>query len=72
MIIVIFSNTKEGLNFFSEAVNSVKEHFGKKLFLALCGKVGKKTEIMADLISEKPEDVIQWSESTFESIESKN
>ncbi len=72
MIIVIFSDTEEGLNFFAEAVNSVKEHFGKKLFLALCGKVGKKTGIKADLISEKPEDVIQWSTTTFESLESKN
>ena len=72
MIIVIFSDTEEGLNFFAEAVSSVKEHFEKKLFLALCGKVGKKTVIKADLISEKPEDVIQWSQTTFESSESKN
>jgi len=72
MIIVIFSYTDEGLNFFSEAVNSIKKNYGKKLFLALCGKVGKKTEIKADLIIEKPEDIIHWSNTTFESSESKN
>ena len=72
MIVVVFSDTEEGLNFFSEAVDSVKENVGKKLFLALCGKVGKKTETKADLISEKPEDIIQWCQTTFESSSSKN
>jgi len=72
MIIVIFSDTDEGLKFFSEAVNSIKKNYGKKLFLALCGKVGKKTEIKADSIIEKPEDIIHWSNTTFESSESKN
>jgi len=72
MIVIVFSDTEEGLNFFSKAVGSVKENVGKKLFLALCGKVEKKTEIKADLISEKPEDIIQWCQTTFESSSSKN
>jgi len=71
MIIVVFSDSEEGLNFFSEAVNSVKENVGKKLFLVLYGKVGKKTEMTADLISQKPLDIIQWCQTTFESSESK-
>lgn len=71
MIVVVFSDTEEGMNFFSEAINSVKENFGKKLFLVLCGKLGKKTKMVADLISEKPLDVIQWCQTTFESSESK-
>jgi len=71
MIIAIFSYTDEGLNFFSEAVNSIKKNYGKKLFLALCGKVGKKTEIKADLIIDKPEEIIRWSNTTFESLEFK-
>ncbi|MFB5646479.1 MAG: ArsR family transcriptional regulator, partial [Nitrosopumilaceae archaeon] len=58
MIVVVFSDTEEGLNFFSGAVNSVKETVGKKLFLVLCGKLGKKTQMKADLISEKPTDII--------------
>lgn len=71
MIVIVFSDTEEGLNFFSGAVNSAKENVGKKLFLVLCGKIGKKTEIKADLISEKPMDILQWCETTFESSESK-
>ncbi len=71
MIVVDFSDSEEGLNFFSGAVNSVKENLVKKLFLVLCGKVGKKTEMKADLISEKHMDIIQWCQTTFESSESK-
>ncbi|MFB5611518.1 MAG: ArsR family transcriptional regulator [Nitrosopumilaceae archaeon] len=71
MIVVVFSDTEEGLNFFSGAVNSVKETVGKKLFLVLCGKLGKKTQMKADLISEKPMDIINWCQTTFESSESK-
>ncbi|MFQ5573145.1 MAG: ArsR family transcriptional regulator [Nitrosopumilaceae archaeon] len=71
MIVVVFSDTEEGLNFFSGAVNSVKETVGKKLFLVLCGNVGKKTEIKADLISKNPTDIIQWCQTKFESSEKK-
>lgn len=67
MIILVFSNTEEGLHFFAEAVNSIKEKLGKKIRLALCGKVGKKTKIQSDLISEKFEDVLQWSKTVSES-----
>jgi hypothetical protein len=68
MIIVVFSNTEEGLNFFADAVNSIKEKLGKRIRLALCGKIGKKTKIPSDLLSEKFEDVIQWSETISESL----
>lgn len=71
MIVIVFSDTEEGLNFFSGSVSSAKENVGKKLFLVLCGKIGKKTEIKADLVSEKPIDILQWCQTTFESSESK-
>ena len=67
MVILVFSNTEEGLNFFAESINSIKEKLGKRIRLALCGKVGKKTKIDSDLISEKFEDVLQWSETISES-----
>ena len=67
MIILVFSNTEEGLHFFAESVNSIKEKLGKRVRLALCGKVGKKTKIQSDLISEKFEDVLQWSKTVSES-----
>lgn len=67
MIILVFSNTEEGLHFFAESVNSIKEKLGKRIRLVLCGKVGKKTKIQSDLISEKFEDVLQWSKTVSES-----
>jgi methanogenic corrinoid protein MtbC1 len=67
MIILVFSNTEEGLHFFAESVNSIKEKLGKRIRLILCGKVGKKTKIQSDLISEKFEDVLQWSKTVSES-----
>jgi hypothetical protein len=70
MIVVIFSQTEEGLNFFAESVNSVREKIGKKIHLVLCGKVGKKIDIDADLISEDLNAILQWSQDVFESSES--
>lgn len=67
MIVVVFSKTEEGLNFFADSINSVKEKLGKKIRLALCGKLGKKTKIQSDLISEKFEDVLQWSKTVYQS-----
>jgi methanogenic corrinoid protein MtbC1 len=66
MIILVFSNTEEGLNFFAESINPIKEKLGKQIRLALCGKIGKKTKINSDLMSEKFEDVLQWSETISE------
>jgi len=66
MIILVFSSTEEGLHFFAESINSIKEKLGKRLRLALCGKVEKKTKINSDLISSRFEDVLQWSETVSE------
>ncbi|EPA04538.1 hypothetical protein BG20_I0376 [Candidatus Nitrosarchaeum limnium BG20] len=38
LLILVFSNTEEGLHFFAESINSIKEKMGKKIRLALCGK----------------------------------
>jgi len=66
MIVIVFSNTEEGLNFFAESVNSIKGKLGKRIRLALYGSIGKKTKIDTDFLSEKFEDIIQWSETTYE------
>ena len=66
MIIVVFSDTQEGLKFFSQAINSIKGKFGKKMFLVLCSK-NKKAGVKADLITDTFENVFQWSQTTFES-----
>lgn len=68
MIVIVFSNTDEGLKFFSESVNSVKQKIGKNLYLALCGKVGKKTSIKSDLTSENFDSILQWSQTVYERL----
>jgi predicted transcriptional regulator len=70
MIIVVFSDSEEGLNFFSESVNTVKEEAGKNLHLILCGKLGKKTSIKADLLADNLDTVLQWSQTVYESLKS--
>ena len=67
LIVVVFSKSEEGLNFFADSVNSIKEKLGKRIKLALCGDVGKKTKIHSDLLSSEFADIIQWSETVFES-----
>jgi len=68
MIIMIFSQSEEGLKFFSDSFYSVKEKSEKNLFIALSGKTGKKVKIKADLSSPKLEDILQWSNTKFENI----
>ena len=68
MIILVFSQTEEGLKFFSDSFYSVKEKSENNLFIALSGKTGKKVKIKADLSSPKLEEILQWSNSKFENI----
>ena len=68
MIILIFSETEEGLKFFSDSFYSVKEKSENNLFIALSGKTGKKVKIKADLSSSKLEEILQWSNSKSENI----
>lgn len=66
MVVIVFSNSEEGLNFFADSILSVKEKLSKKIKIALCGKIGKKTKIQSDLLSESIETVLQWSETVYE------
>jgi methanogenic corrinoid protein MtbC1 len=66
LIVVVFSQTTEGLNFFTDSINPLKEKFGKQMKVILSGKSLKKTKTNCDLFSEKLDDIIQWSETTFE------
>ena len=68
MIIVVFSSSEDGFKFFSEAINVIKEKSGKRLHLILCSKLKKKTTAKADLVAENLEDVLQWSQTTYESF----
>jgi hypothetical protein len=68
MIIMIFSQSEEGLKFFSDSFYSVKEKSENNLFIILSGKTGKKVKIKADLSSPKLEEILQWSNTKFENI----
>ena len=68
LIVVVFSQTDEGLNFFADSINPIKEKSGKQMRLALCGNISKKTKINSDLLSEKFEDILQWSQTVFENM----
>lgn len=66
LIVAIFSNTKERLNFFSDSIYPIKQKQGKKMHLVLCGKIEKKPKLDCDLQAEKLEDVVQWCETVYE------
>jgi len=68
MIILVFSQTEEGLKFFSDSFYSIKENSENNLFIVLSGKTGKKVKIKADLSSSKLEEILQWSNSKSENI----
>ena len=68
LIIVIFSQTSEGLNFFADSINPIKEKSGKRMKLALCGKTSKKTKIDSDILSEKLDDILQWSQTVSQNL----
>ncbi|MGI0102761.1 MAG: ArsR family transcriptional regulator [Nitrosotalea sp.] len=67
MIVAIFSSTEGAIRFFSQAVATSKEKFGKHLYLALCSKVAKKPKIAVDFVSDDLETLLQWSQTVFES-----
>lgn len=68
LIVVVFSQTDEGLRFFSESINPIKEKSGKRMKLALCGKISKKSKIDSDFSSDKIEEIFQWSETIFNNL----
>ena len=68
LLVVIFSQTSEGLTFFADSINPNKKKSNKLIKLALCGKISKKTKINSDLLSENIGDVLQWSNTISENI----
>jgi methanogenic corrinoid protein MtbC1 len=68
LIVVVFSQTSEGLIFFVDSITPIKEKSGKHMKLTLCGKTSKKSKINADLKSENLNDILQWSKTTFQNL----
>jgi len=68
LLVVIFSQTSEGLSFFADSINPNKGKSDKQIKLALCGKVSKKTKINSDLLSDNIGDILQWSNTISQNI----
>jgi len=68
LLVVIFSHTSEGLSFFADSINPNKKKFDKRMKLALCGNVSKKTKINSDLTSNQISDILQWSHTISENL----
>ena len=68
LLVVIFSQTSEGLTFFADSINPNKKKSNKLIKLALCGKISKKTKINSDLLSDKIGDILQWSDTISENL----
>ena len=68
LLVVIFSQTSEGLSFFADSINPNKKKSDKHVKLALCGNISKKTKINSDLLSDKISDILQWSQTISENL----
>ncbi|QLH07545.1 ArsR family transcriptional regulator [Nitrosopumilus ureiphilus] len=68
LLVIIFSHSNEGLNFFANSINPSKEKSGKNMKLVLCGKTPKKSKINSDLLSDQLDDILQWSKTISENL----
>lgn len=66
MLVAVFSNSEQNLNFFAESLNTVKKKH-RRLFSVLCGPVSQKATLDADLVTSDLGALIQWSETVSES-----
>ena len=67
MIIVVLSSSQEGLKFFSGTVNSIKKKFPKNFYLVLQSPNQPDPTIKADLLTQKVDEIFQWTQTKFES-----
>ena len=68
LLVVIFSQTSEGLTFFADSINPNKKKSDKFMKLALCGNISKKTKINSDFLSDNIDDILDWSNTVSENI----
>ena len=68
MIVVVFSSSSEGLSFFKDSIKPVKIKSGSRLKIVMCGP---STKIKSDLVTEKLDDVIQWSNTVHDNLKTK-
>ena len=68
LLVVIFSQTSEGLTFFADAINHTQGKSNKSLKLVLCGNLPKKSKIISDLLSSEISDILQWSKTISQNL----
>lgn len=68
LLVIIFSHSNEGLNFFANSINPIKEKTGKHMKLVLYSKTSKKSKINSDLFSDQLNDILQWSKTISENL----
>ena len=66
LIVVVFSETDEGLNFFADSINPTKSKSGKRMKLILCGSASRKAKTESDLVTDKLDEIIQWSQTVYQ------
>lgn len=68
LVVLVFSQTGEGLNFFADAISPIKSKSGKRMKLILCGDAIKKAKSGSDLVTEKLDEIIQWSQTVYQNL----
>ena len=65
LVVTVFSQTLEGLNFFADAINPIKKRSRKRMRLVLCSSnISKNAKgIAADIAVSDAGDVLQWSQT---------
>lgn len=68
LIVLVFSQTDEGLNFFADSINPIKAKSGKRMKLILYGSASKKAKTNSDLLTDKFDEIIQWSQTVYQNL----
>ena len=68
LIVTVFSQTDERLNFFADAINPIKAKSGKRMKLVLYGNASKKVKNESDLVTQKLDEIIQWSQTVYQNL----
>lgn len=68
LAVCVFSDSEEGLHFFAESAGSALARAGRGARLVLCGPVGKKASLKADLVTDSLGDALQWVQTSYESM----
>lgn len=71
LLVTVFSQTLEGLNFFTDAINPLKKKSRGRMRLVLCsGSIPDDTkEVAADIAVSSVADVLQWSQTVSDAVD---